>query len=905
MMAKNIFFTALIFISVTSADAANRIAGNTDTRNGNTFSFPIKKMLTTSDQRMIVAAHEGGAGNFAISYLDSGASQFKALAPEKIILNGQKDQSNPIFDAAIAHIAPLNSTNIAIMTADNQTEVYCHNFGLFKNHLFQTKPIMDATGTYPTSGITALAGGNGYAFVAVKGHDQATFGTGDSGIALIKFSEIYSEQELDQKALEKIKEDGKDLSDEEKQEIEKALYQDKDGKTKKKITTFGFAQANTFPLNNTWNILKVGDADVTIEEITDMYYSPALERVYVACKLKGSGSACAIAVGHVYLDGKLQLAPLVASYMSCDQKIVGAEKRHEMGTIRQIKTLQTSTGYLDYLIILADGPCGECTEVHAVPLLNLKQVDGTIDADDMLWHGTLAHKNSSLLEAYGPNNPKTGRSQFLGRHFNQLPHYSDDLFNDCDVPTRVGNGGFPVGPFENLSVQGDCVYVTLNEQRWLAYNVGRPIISEKGVYRSQAIFDHDGRIASWTQWERVHDSADHVAWYTIDGASGNAIISSGSDADSIRSLSRTGWNTELQDSVAQRITQEFPKENGGIQGLFDFPSLYHPYSLLCITGKEKVMLVPMHATSNPDEMRVFVSDTLKEIGAIVAAEVSFSYTDHLWIGGSGGLALLEQDNELNTISCTKIGNYSFVKKLIVDEQFLYVLTDTMLDRIDYSKSDFKNNQLVVAHLADAQQLLNTKYGFFYDCAVSGPLALLAHNKGLSRIANDHDVRVDDMQTIAWTDVPLTTSAKPVIALSCVSVTGRPQDVARHGSGQIYAVCGSKRERCATVYRLAVTASNEINDQMVVPLNDYVIKDQMPFYFNLKSYTSGFFTDGTLSFVTYNKMNKTPAHMATYYGALHNTVPIKINDASTITHMVRSSKTGKWLLAGDFGLVVNE
>ncbi len=893
-MAKNIFFIALIFISVTSADAANRIAGNTDTRSGNTFSFPIKKMLITSDQRMIVAAHEGGAGNFAISYLDSGAAQFKALAPEKIILNGQKDQSNPIFDAAIAHIAPLNSTNIAIMTADNQTEVYCHNFGLFKNHLFQTKPIMDATGTYPTSGITALAGGNGYAFVAVKGHDQATFGTGDSGIALIKFSEIYSEQELDQKALEKIKEDGKDLSDEEKQEIEKALYQDKDGKTKKKITTFGFAQSNTAPLNNAYNILKVGTAQMQIEEVTDMYYSPALERVYIACKVSGSGGMAAIAVGYVDTDNNVQLVPIVAPHMCENLNHVGTCQNTTF-TIHNVKTLQTSTGYLDYLIVLAqvdDGP----VSVFSLPLLNLKQVDGTISPDDVTLHGTLAHSHSSLTEAYGAKNPKTGRSSFLGRHFNRLPLGFTDLCKPCDDAVLVGGTTLPGCATRTIQVQGDCVYTIIND----AFDS-----IEKGVYRSQAIFGADGRIVSWSKWQKVYESDDYIASYAIDAARGGVLLNSGSEEDTIRSVSRTGWNTEFPDLISSCIVQEFPQAIGGIQGLFDFPTLYHPYSLLCITGKEKVMLVPMHATSNPEEIRVFASDTLKEIGAIVAAEVPFSYTDHLYIGGSGGVALLEQDNELNTISYTKIGNYSFVKKLIVDEQFLYVLTDTTLDRIDYSKSDFKNNQLMVAHLADAQQLLNTKYGFFYDCVVSGPLALLAHNKGLTRIANDHDVRVDDMQTIAWTDVPLTTSAKPVIALSCVSVTGRPQDVARHGSGQIYAVCGSKRERNATVYRLAVTASKVINDQTIVPLNDYVTKDQMPIYFNLKTYTSGFFTDGTLSFVTYNKMNKTPAHMATYYGALHHTIPIKINDASTITHMVRSSKTCKWLLACDFGLVVNE
>lgn len=893
-MSAKIFSYVISLLCITQLDAITRIAGNVQTRNGDTFSFPIKKTLVTADQRMIVAAQESGAGNFSLSYLDSGATQFKALAPEKIILNGQKDQNNPIFDAAIADIASLNSTNIAIVTADNSTQVYCHNFGLFKSHLFQTKPLMDATGTYPTSGITAFAAGNGYAFVAVKGHDQEAFGAGDSGIALIKFSESYSEQEMDQKALEKLKEDSKDLSDEEKTEIQKAIVQDKDGKTKKKITTFGFSQENTAPLNNIYNVLKVGTAQMQIEEVTDMYYSPALERVYVACKVSGSGGMSAVVVGHVDEHNNLQLSPIVAPHLCSDASTVGSSENTTL-TIHSVKTLQTSTGYLDYLVVLAqenEGP----VNVYALPLLNLKQIDGKISPDDAPWQGTLAHKQSSLAEAYGAVNPKNGKSSFLGRHFNRFPLQTADLSVQSDAAALVGGASLPGDATRTIEVQGDCVYTIINF----------PFDSiQKGVYRSQAIFGADGRIVSWTKWQKVHESDDHIASYSIDAARGGVLLQTGSDEDTVRSVSRTGWNTEFPDLIAQRIAQEFPQNIGGIQGLFDFPTLYHPYSLLCITGKEKLMLVPMHLNINPDEVRVYASEKLKEVGVIVAAEVSSRYTDHLWIGGTGGLALLEQDNELNTISFTKVGNYSFIKKLMVDEQFLYVLTDTTLDRIDFSKSDFKNNQLVVAHLAHAEQLLNTKNGFFYDCVISGSLALIAHNKGLSRIANDHDVRVDDMQTIAWTDVPLTTPAKPVIALSCVSVTGRSQDVARYGAGQIYAVCGSKQERNATVYRLAITSGWTVNDETVVPLNDYVIKDQTPFYFNLRSYTPGFFTDGTLSFITQNKKKRQPASITSHYGTLRNVTQIKINDASTITHMVRVSATGKWVIAGDFGLVVNE
>lgn len=904
-MSAKIFSYVFIFLSTISLNALTRIAGNNQSRSDNTFSFGIKQMFVTPDQRMIVAAHEPGAQNYALSVLESGSTQFRPLAHEKIIHNGQKEQNNPLYDCAIAHIAPLNNFNIAIVKADDLTRVYSHNFAMFKNHLFSSKPVMDATGTYPTSGITALAAGNGYTFVAVKGHDQEQFGTGDSGIALIKFSEVETEVELDQKAIEKIKEEGKDLSVAEKEEIQKAVFQDKDGKTKKRVTTFGFTQTNTVPLNNLSNVLKAGDAHITIDEVTDMYYSPALERVYVACKVSGSGNKCAIAVGYVDQDGNLQLTPVAAPEL-CDRdgKIVGS---NSSSTIYHVKTLQTSTGYLDYLIIHTDMTYGQMGStkragVYALPLLNLKQIDGKIAPDDMPLHGTLAHKHSSLTQAYGPQNPKTGRSSFLGRHFNRRPTEADHLRNCLEVDDEAYYNAIYVGghgptdgcrAFDDIFVQGDCVYGIANNADD-ASNL---------VYRSQAIFAADGRIKGWTQWQKVYETDKYIHSYSMDGAQG-IIIAEGSDQQMVRSLGRTGWNLQSQDDLTQMITREFPKEQGGIQGLFDFKMLYHPASLLCVTGKEKVVLAKMGTHESETNVRILTENLLKGLGAICAAEVSDTYTDHLWIGGTHGLAFLQEMPD-GSMTCTKVGNFSYIKKLIFDQYNLYVLTDTSFDRIDIAKSDIKNNQLSVTHLADADQMLKTKYGFFYDCVISGPLALVAHNQGLSRISNNHDVRVDDHQTISWTQVELETPAKPVIGLSSVSQSGKDQDVARYAGGQIYAISGEKRSRNTKVFRLSITPSFVVNDETIVPFSDYVIKDLSPFYFNLRAYTPGFFTDGTLSFISHNKKNKIPAHLITHYGTLKNTTLIDINDASTITHMVRCSATGKWILAGDFGLVVNE
>lgn len=898
-MSAKIFLSILTFFCIAHTHALTRIGGNNQSRGADTFSFGIKQMYVTPDQRMIVAAQEVGAQEFALCALESGAGNFRPLAQETIIHNGQKDQKNPLYDAAVAHIAPLNNTNIAIIAAHDPTKVYSHHFGLFKSHLFSTTSITDASGTHVTSGITALAAGDGFAFIAVKGHKQEHFGDGDSGIALVRFSEIKTEQELDQKALEKIKEDGKNVTAAEQQEIQNAIFQDKDGKTKKRVTTFGFAQANTAPLNNACNVLKGENSDVKIEEVTDLYYSPALERVYVACKVSGSGNTCAIAVGHVDTNGNLQLTPIIHPDLCNEASVVGSNDNAPK-TIYKVKTLQTSTGYLDYLIILADEwPLGERKRVYALPLLNFKQVDGTIALENSNLHGTLAHTYSSLSQAYGPNNVKTGKSAFLGRHFNQAPLSAQNVLMSFDQAAHVGGGA---ALFEDISVQGDCVYAIVNESE----DDESPSGLKKGVYQSQAIFAYDGRIATWTNWKRVCDFSEHIASYTIDGAAGGALVSSGIDAQKIRSVSRTGWSDQHNDFL-EKITKEFPKEMGGIQRLFDFSSGSSGY--LCVTGKEKIMLVPMHSndSSENEKLPTLIINNIPDMGSIIAAEYQEAYPGVPWIGGAGGLAVL--DINLSTeenMLFKKVGDFSFVKKIIAQGQYLYILSDTALDRIDLAQSDIKNNHYSIIRLAVADDLLSAKNAYFYDCIVAGPLALLAHNKGLSRIANNHDVRFDDIQTIAWTNIPLTSKSQPCIALLHVNIAKLLLNLpGYYNVGQVYAVCGSKQEYNAKVYRLAVTQTQNISDETVMPLNDYVIKDQPPFYFDLKSYTPGFFTDGTRSFITQNKKQNILPVITTHYGSLQHGKTINLPDATQITDMVRCSANGKWFVAGDFGLVVNE
>ena len=139
---------------------------------------------------------------------------------------------------------------------------------------------------------------------------------------------------------------------------------------------------------------------------------------------------------------------------------------------------------------------------------------------------------------------------------------------------------------------------------------------------------------------------------------------------------------------------------------------------------------------DPSQLLAFNGAILDELRPINAAEIGANDT-HGWIfvGGVNGLAVLcnsdgsgwqlneglDYDLEpIRNMAFKRIGNYKFVRKIIADKQFLYVLTDTVLDRIDLNTIDFTldADELVVTPLADAITLAKNSYGTFYDLIIS-------------------------------------------------------------------------------------------------------------------------------------------------------------------------------------------
>jgi hypothetical protein len=77
-----------------------------------------------------------------------------------------------------------------------------------------------------------------------------------------------------------------------------------------------------------------------------------------------------------------------------------------------------------------------------------------------------------------------------------------DLYNAASTPAIVGTGALPIAAtgtaIVSLQVVGHTVYATVSR--------AEAALNEPGLFYSQALFDHNGKIKEWTRWEKAAPS---------------------------------------------------------------------------------------------------------------------------------------------------------------------------------------------------------------------------------------------------------------------------------------------------------------------------------------------------------------------------------------------------------------
>jgi len=486
--------------------------------------------------------------------------------------------------------------------------------------------------------------------------------------------------------------------------------------------------------------LNMGGANITTlaANVIDLCWDSALQRLYISTQIEltanPDGGARSVVIGYVHeqgADGKklrfTHIAPSAAFTAANNHEIVGL-KGDAVGLLNNRSlVMHTSTG-LSYLIVW--GSSNDTTrtrDIFALPLVDESANPANASTfKTSLTHGTLAKKSTTPTDYY--STASNGIEYFYRRGFQTPATAAGDLLLDTEAAPRVGRAAVS-GTISDMQVYKDAVFISTN--------VGA-FPEMPGIFYSQAIFDSNGVIVNWTAWQRIYYATDRIEGFAFSPTKGQlfTLEGPGGAPDQVK---RTEWSDAANDGLLggttanaslgfiQKISAQFPQEQGGIMGLFDFDKTYPFFdqgdgdnlSLMIATGYKKIAIIKTAtytgglvsatigdfstnqrtfttgaidansieggAITNTTNIITVSGGALNDLGAITCAAITGAINDgnkgYLVVGGTGGVAVLRsalfegwadswlrknlanQDQLGTTRYFQKIGNFSNVKKL--------------------------------------------------------------------------------------------------------------------------------------------------------------------------------------------------------------------------------------------------
>ncbi len=945
--------------------AANVLTGDENAATDETFSFRVQQHELSNAPDLIgtylyVGAHPSDGGTdavkqFAVSRVARDTSQFVGLTPDKVTLNVSKDVANPLYDQGIAFLKLFNGESselegaperpVVVTNADRKTIYFINRFRADGTNVevvsvqSGTQNITDANAAI-TAGIVQLEAVSPYVFTAVR-PTSGVFGASGSGIALVVIGSVPV--------------------------VSGGTFT---GPIIIDAPTGSVARSGgqrAMPLDVTSSELKIGSDLASIGSIVDMCWHSKMSRLYIALQVTGAGAgpdgARALVVGRVDDNNKLELSPIAptAVFDGSLDKIVGVQTADAQVSIHKLREMFTSTA-LPYLVMVGGvgAPAATQKTVFAVPLVN-----GSTDA---AVNGTIASKNADPEGKFTP----TTIPYFICNVITQQATTAAQMPLSTDAATQVGGGAIVNGDITDLWVQGDTVFASVESA------TGSQV---PGIFYSQAFFDEKGKIKRWTTWRRAAGTRDNVQSSVLDPVSAKNYFLAQNSSGDVKLVKRTSWESGDTNGLSPIIASSnmlFPKAYAGVQGVNDFvvtstvldtetPGLLDS-SLLVATGYKKIYLAqtsgvvsdvvipyggsafgPLISFTNGEITQTFpVSSSkqisieggvLDDIGPIVTAEVakdgSSGSNGWLFVGGTGGIAVLSKVDgsgwDTSTglsvnftgltagMSFKTVGTYQHVRRLVHDDQYLYVLTETQLDRIDLTQSNVGLGLLSVTTIATNATIQGVgARGTLLDVLISEKLAVIATSSGLFRINDSLDVRSVNTISALWQLLATPEDIGAIRQIVAVTQTGRAQDCARKtNGGNFYVLSAYRGKDQAKLFRFAVqqVVGSGVTSTTVQRIPDLFVQNIPSYFASFGLFRNLCATDGALFFGTRGKADDEHSIVSVLFskngvhtgsGFLSNKeIPVNLDESTLIASMIQSSATGSWLVAGDQGIQANE
>lgn len=585
--------------------------------------------------------------------------------------------------------------------------------------------------------------------------------------------------------------------------------------------------------------------------------------------------------------------------------------------ISNITTTQTSTG-LSYLITSRSSNAGQ-QSIYAMPMVTM--------ATNNLDNGKIAKFNSvqQNFKIIGTTYRTQGFSDVID-DANEI-----DIAGSQEVINRIeiGGGSVPLAAgqkIEQLTAQGDAVYITIKE----------PFGPEStpGMFKSQALFDVQGRIMSWSPWQRVGGTDDQMLFAIKNRYTDATMYVSGADSNTIQ---QTTWNKKtILTSFITSIYNNLPVVKGGVQGIFPIsnqtPGLAN-FTLAVATGNQTVV-IGQTGTLDGDENVVIddeqASIVINEqqnlsINSVVAATFAHSsLTDYNWffMGGDTGLAVLSDDttgilfeSELTSldqltaqgISSKVLGNFKYVKKVISSDNFLYILTTSGVYRIALTAANFTSNNFmnITIETVITASTIDT-YTSCLDMLIDNNLMLLGTTAGLYSLNLTESLPIDPV------GIEIPGGLSTVCRLNTVSSLSNFNENFYNRSN-LYVLTINYGLQQARLNRFV------IRDGVVNPIEDQLLEGQNGPLLVFDFMNNNIFIDGSLGFVTSYRVGITPPSLkyleytlqagksstqVLLQGSVANISIASLLNSLAIAGVARDYASGCLMLGFDYGLLTD-
>lgn len=833
-----------------------------------------------SGQFYLGSCQKSKSNNYSICVIDRLNKDILPLTPEKIALNNKADQINPLHGAKIKFISASKNKVFAVKDGDNSIYAIDPKLRRSNVEVFKSKKICDFQGQ-EVDEIIAISNN---CQNRIQDLEQIIY---DSDLYVL--SQKNNILNLSFLTLKSFKE----------------TVKSKEGQIEQNRFHWHIFDSNTgdngnksIKIDNSISEINIGQNGVdSILNSSEIYFDPYLEKLYIALNIKtnknsGSGGLGLLMAGK---SGNKLVLQKVASdnIFKNNDKIIGSIKSDVQINIKNIRTMHTTT-HLSYLILVRN--FGQFDKVYALPLVNNSKIES---------HGKLAKFDSIPYDIILENSERFQSRAFFKEALNE-----GDALNFDSLEALVGGSVTLPGQINEIRVLKDSVFVS--------------ILNSNSIFYSQPLFDKFGRIKGWTNFKPAISFDYDVFSFAQDSEIGYFVSLSTKDGKSSNIATRSGWtqgNTKLEEVVAK----ELDKKSHGIMSFFDFS---HDKDLIALGGHKKIMFVKFDRNKsslvNNFKHNILDNEAIKSIINITSLEtIKILNKSLLIIGGSNGLVISKEDfsNVKNSDEFQKIGNYKNIRKILAQNNQIYILTDTRLDKIILDSNFINNNDFKIINLAHAKNNEFERVLTFSDFIISGPLVILATSNGLFRSGNLVDIRnAYSNKLIKWDLILLPDSSGtfddygPVSRLFCVSPTNREIDMAY--GGNIYVLNGYVGYHQLQIYRLSCDLkNNEVSDETISLLPDIFYKNEPTFFTNIGEYRNYIYTDGATITLTRSAyldekpfLEILPSRLKSGQAFTPNQavrLKLSLEKYKSIGHLTRIFSTGNLIVSGDFGIRIHQ